>query len=66
MRRRMKLLLAFAVVPMLLSGCIISPWYYDDDPGYHHHDRGRWHDDRGYGDRGYGGRWYDERGYGRR
>lgn len=63
MRKRMKLLVAFAVVPILLSGCIVSPWYpyYDDEPGYHHHDRGRWHDDRGYD-----GRRYDGRGYGRR
>ncbi|WP_026841252.1 hypothetical protein [Citrifermentans bremense] len=62
MRKRMKLLLAFAVVPILLSGCIVAPWYpyYDDDGGYYHHDRGRWHD------RGYDGRWYDGRGYGRR
>lgn len=68
MRKRMKLLLAFAVVPILLSGCIVAPWYpyYDDDGGYYRHDHGRWHDDRGYDGRGYGGRWYDDRGYGRR
>lgn len=63
MRKSAKLLATVVLLPLLLSGCIISPWspYYDDEPGYHHHDHGRWHDDRGYG-----GRWYDDRGYGRR
>ncbi|BCO11639.1 hypothetical protein GEOBRER4_n4037 [Citrifermentans bremense] len=54
MRKRVKALIIIAMLPLLLSGCIISPWYYDDGPGYHH-DHGRWHD-RGYDDRGYGRR----------
>lgn len=55
MKKRVKVLITVVMLPLLLSGCIISPWYYDDDPGYHHHDHGRWHD-RGYDDRGYGRR----------